>query len=85
MGLLAPILSPSGLTHGGPPIPSLLFESSRWGTYGTKPCQQPPSAWQVSFCLKNSKLPSSGEVVESSALSRIIGHVPDRSGRVPSS
>jgi hypothetical protein len=35
--------SHSGPIHG----PS---ESMRGGTPGTNPCQQPPSAWQVSRC-----------------------------------
>jgi hypothetical protein len=29
----------------------LLFKSSRHGTHGTKPHQQSPSAWQVSFLV----------------------------------
>jgi hypothetical protein len=48
MGLLAHVLRPSGLTHGRPPL-SLSTESRRRGTHGTKPCQQPSSAWQESF------------------------------------
>jgi hypothetical protein len=35
-------------SHNGPLLG--LFESLRGGTLGTHPCQQPPSAWQVSRC-----------------------------------
>jgi hypothetical protein len=78
MGLLAQVFWPSGLTHSGPLF--LLSESSWCGTHGTKSHQQPPSAWQVNFGLENSNLPLSGEVVECSVLSKIIGLVPDNSG-----
>jgi hypothetical protein len=39
----------------GPLFPS--FESRRLGTHGTKPRQQPPSAWQASLGLDYSNLP----------------------------
>jgi hypothetical protein len=39
-------LSDGGLSHSGPVLG--LFESMRGGTPSTNPCQQPPSAWQVS-------------------------------------
>jgi hypothetical protein len=35
----------------------LSTKSRRLGTYGTKPRQQPPSAWQASFSLDYSNLP----------------------------
>jgi hypothetical protein len=55
MGLLTLILRPSGPTHDGPLF--LLSKSIRCGTHGTKPRQEPPSAWQVSFGFENSNLP----------------------------
>jgi hypothetical protein len=39
----------------GPPI--LLSESSQSGTHGTKPRQQPLSAWQVSLYPESSNIP----------------------------
>jgi hypothetical protein len=63
----------------------LLSESSQHGTHGTKPHQQPPSAWQVSFGLKNSNPPLPGEVLECFVSSGIIGQVSDSSGQVPPS
>jgi hypothetical protein len=35
----------------------LSTESRRFGTHGTKPHQQPPSAWQENFGLDYSDLP----------------------------
>jgi hypothetical protein len=61
----------SGPTHGGPLF--LLFESILRGTHGTKPYHQPPSAWQRSFSLENSSLPTLGEVVECFVLSQALG------------
>jgi hypothetical protein len=71
MGLLSWVLRPSGLTHSVPPF--LLFESISRGTHGTKARQQPQSALQMSFGLKNSNLPPTSKFVECSVLSRIIG------------
>jgi hypothetical protein len=64
MGLLARALRPSGQTHGRPPCSSA--ESRRRGIHGTKPHQQPSSAWQASFNTSQSDLPALGEVVECS-------------------
>jgi hypothetical protein len=50
MGLLARVLRPSGPTHGRPPL-FLFVESRILVTHGTKPHQQPPSAWQAGFSL----------------------------------
>jgi hypothetical protein len=80
MGLLTQIFTSSGSTPGGPPF--LLSESNRLGTHGTKPRQQPPSAWQVNFGFEKSNLPYCGEVVKCSILSRIIGRVPRNVNRV---
>jgi hypothetical protein len=74
MGLLARVIRPSGPTHGGPSYSFL--SKSRWrGTYGTKPFQQPLSAWQASFDLEESSLPPLGEVAECYVLFEIIGRV----------
>jgi hypothetical protein len=65
MGLLARALRLSGLTHGRP----LLFlsaESRRCDTHGTRPHQQPPSAWQASFNPSQPGPPACGEVAECS-------------------
>jgi hypothetical protein len=48
MGLLARVLGLSGLTLGRSPL-FLFAKSRRRGAHGTKPHQQPPSAWQASF------------------------------------
>jgi hypothetical protein len=74
MGLLTRIFRLSGLTHGRRPI--LFSESSQSGTNGTKPHQQPPSAWQVGLGLENLNLSYCGEVAECSVLSKIIDQVP---------
>jgi hypothetical protein len=66
MGLLARALRPSGPILGTPPPMFLLAESRRCGTQGTRPCQQPPSAWQVIFNPSQPDLPSCGEVAECS-------------------
>jgi hypothetical protein len=65
MALLAHALRPSGPTHGSSPL-FLSAKSKRFGTHGTKPHQQPPSAWQVSINPSQPDLPALGEVVESS-------------------
>jgi hypothetical protein len=64
MGLLARALRSSGPTHGSPLF--LSVESTRRGTHGTKPHQQPPSAWQASFNPSQLDLPILGEVAEHS-------------------
>jgi hypothetical protein len=40
----------------------LSAESKRHRTHGTRPHQQPPSAWQVGFNPSQSDLPACGEV-----------------------
>jgi hypothetical protein len=55
MGFLTRVLGSSGPTHGRPPCSSL--SSPGHSTHGTKPRQQPLSAWQVSYNPDQPDLP----------------------------
>jgi hypothetical protein len=75
--VMAQVFWQSGPTHGDP---LFVLSKSIWrGTHGTKPHQQPLSAWQRSFGLENSSISPSSEVVECFVLSQTISRVSENS------